>query len=50
VECVCRKLDRPEIANASLAILALEVALDDQFPILENKKTWIFHTRRSATV
>src|SRR5581483_3066538 len=34
-----RKLDRPEIANPSLAILTLEIALDDQFAVLENKKT-----------
>lgn len=38
MECICRKFDRPEITNASLAILTVEISLDDLFPVLENKK------------
>ncbi len=34
-----RKLDRPEIADASLSILTFEIALDDQLSVLENNKT-----------
>jgi hypothetical protein len=34
-----RKLARPEIANASLAISPLEIALDEQLPVLRNKMT-----------
>jgi hypothetical protein len=34
-----RKLHRPEIANTSVAILSLEIALDDQLSVLEDEKT-----------